>query len=408
MQLYKPNVMAQNALTMKLKLEQIVRDPEIQSRITVYENTVLEYVEALERGEVFPPVTVFDDNGTYYLVDGWHRDEAMYRCGRKEIEAEVKMGSRRDAILFSVGVNSNHGLRRSTKDKRKAVMTLLHDPEWVKWSDHEIAGRCHVSQPFVSNLRTTDPKTLSDTRMVRRGKSTYRMKVGKTAEGKAEDAEETFPQWFARTAGEADRKQHFHYFDTGKELLLSNKANTLLIRVPYMGSLPVRAKEEHRSWKLDLEKVWSKYLPKKGRAISMSADLFKLLEDDLSHVEIGKKRGGPLVAVQQDLYSGTNIRVQSQSHESLTLIDPEAEVKPFAVRTMDIKCLFQFSPNYLFYLQDELPWLFFECIYSPDRHAGTRFSLSPGSCIGEHDEDVMSGILGLCSYDELGKDWPNN
>ena len=128
--------MAQNALTMKLKLEQIVRDPDVQARITVYENTVLEYIESLERGEVFPPVTVFDDNGTYYLVDGWHRDEAMYRCGRKEIEAEVKMGSRRDAILFSVGVNSNHGLRRSNEDKRKAVMTLLHNPEWVKWSDH--------------------------------------------------------------------------------------------------------------------------------------------------------------------------------------------------------------------------------------------------------------------------------
>ena len=67
--------MAQNALTMKLKLEQIVRDPDVQARITVYENTVLEYMEALERGEVFPPVTVFDDKiETEVLlgaVQGW-------------------------------------------------------------------------------------------------------------------------------------------------------------------------------------------------------------------------------------------------------------------------------------------------------------------------------------------------
>ena len=81
------------------------------------------------------------------------------------------------------------------------------------------------------------------------------------------------------------------------------------------------------------------------------------------------------MAVQQDLYSGTKINVQSQGNESLTLIDPEAVIEPFAVRTIDIKCLFQFSPNYLFYLQDESPWLFFECIYSPDRHAGVRFDV---------------------------------
>ena len=148
-----------------------------------------------------------------------------------------------------------------------------------------------MSQPFVSNLRTTDPITLSDTRIVRRGNSIYEMKVGNTT-GQAEDGKETFLQWFARTAGVADKKQHFHYYYTSKEILLSNKDNTLLIRVPYVSSLPVKSKEKDRSWKSDLQQIWSKYQPKRGRAISMSEDLFKLLEDDLSHVEIGKKRGG--------------------------------------------------------------------------------------------------------------------
>lgn len=42
---------------------------------------------------------------------------------------------------------------RSAADKRRAVMTLLGDPESRQWSDREIARRCQVSQPFVSKLR---------------------------------------------------------------------------------------------------------------------------------------------------------------------------------------------------------------------------------------------------------------
>jgi len=33
-------------------------------------------------------------------------------------------------MLFTISVNADHGLPRSNADKRKAVMTLLQDPEW--------------------------------------------------------------------------------------------------------------------------------------------------------------------------------------------------------------------------------------------------------------------------------------
>lgn len=44
-------------------------------------------------------------------------------------------------------------LRRSNLDKRKAVETLLNDPEWSQWSDREIARRCAVGHPLVSSIR---------------------------------------------------------------------------------------------------------------------------------------------------------------------------------------------------------------------------------------------------------------
>jgi hypothetical protein len=62
-------------------------------------------------------------------------------------------GTQRDAILHAVGANANHGLRRTNADKIKAVLTLLKDSEWRQWSDTEIAKKCRVSQPFVSNKR---------------------------------------------------------------------------------------------------------------------------------------------------------------------------------------------------------------------------------------------------------------
>jgi N6-adenosine-specific RNA methylase IME4 len=71
----------------------------------------------------------------------------------KAINADARQGTRRDAVLFSVGANASHGLRRTHEDKRQAVRTLLEDEEWSKWSDAEIARRTGTSHPFVGEQR---------------------------------------------------------------------------------------------------------------------------------------------------------------------------------------------------------------------------------------------------------------
>jgi hypothetical protein len=53
----------------------------------------------------------------------------------------------------SLGANSEHGLRRTNDDKRCAVSLLLHDAEWVEWSNREIARRCVVDHKTVAKLR---------------------------------------------------------------------------------------------------------------------------------------------------------------------------------------------------------------------------------------------------------------
>ncbi len=106
-------------------------------------------------GAVFPPVVVFFDGLEYWLADGFHRVNAAIQAGIEHINVDVKEGDKRDALLYAVGANSSHGLRRTNEDKRNAVLLLLNDPEWREWSNVEIAKACAVSHTFVNNLRSS-------------------------------------------------------------------------------------------------------------------------------------------------------------------------------------------------------------------------------------------------------------
>ena len=76
----------------------------------------------------------------------------------------MRQGTRRDAILFSVGANASHGLRRTNQDKRRAVETLLRDEEWGAWSNSEIARRCGVHHSTVADLRPSLSVSASEPR----------------------------------------------------------------------------------------------------------------------------------------------------------------------------------------------------------------------------------------------------
>lgn len=87
-------------------------------------------------------------------ADGFHRVRGYVLAGRSEIPADIRQGSKRDAVLFSVGANATHGLRRSNADKRRAVEVLLKDEEWGRWPVRKIADVCGVSHNFVADVRS--------------------------------------------------------------------------------------------------------------------------------------------------------------------------------------------------------------------------------------------------------------
>ena len=137
-----------------LNLDEIRIDGGTQPRIAIDEKTVADYAELLTNGTEFPPVVVFYDGTTYWLADGFHRYFANKRTKRDNLQAEIHKGTQRDAILYSVGANATHGMRRSNHDKHKAILTLLEDKQWTQWSDSEIAKRCGVSPTTVGAQRS--------------------------------------------------------------------------------------------------------------------------------------------------------------------------------------------------------------------------------------------------------------
>ena len=141
----------------RIAIASIQRDKLTQQRTSLNHEIVIEYAEAMKNGAKFPPIKVMFDGSKYHLYDGFHTTEAYFSNGETRIEAEITEGTQRDAILASVGANYDHGLRRSNADKRKAVMTLLEDEEWCKWSNVQIAKTCKVSEYLVRKIKNEQP-----------------------------------------------------------------------------------------------------------------------------------------------------------------------------------------------------------------------------------------------------------
>lgn len=139
--------------TINLSLDDITAHPDVQARAELNEEVIEEYAVSMRLGEKFPAVVVFFDGDAYWLSDGFHRYEAAKRAPVQLLDAQMRLGGKREAMLYSAGANATHGLRRTNADKRKAVVMLLKDEEWGQWNDAEIARRANVSPMTVGRLR---------------------------------------------------------------------------------------------------------------------------------------------------------------------------------------------------------------------------------------------------------------
>lgn len=160
-----------------INIKTIRIDGGTQSRVELNQETVAEYAQAFTDGAEFPPVVVFFDGASYWLADGFHRYFGALDAGESAIDAEIRTGTQRDAVLYSWGANDKHGLPRSNADKRNIVTAILKDEQGRQWSDNKIAKDFGFSHPFVGNVRRS-LETVSSEKSAER---TYTTKHGTTA-----------------------------------------------------------------------------------------------------------------------------------------------------------------------------------------------------------------------------------
>jgi hypothetical protein len=122
-----------------------------QVRESTSDAKVTEYAEAINGGAAFPPIVVFFDGETYWLADGFHRVAACEKAGVADVLAEVREGTREDALWFALSANKRHGLPMSNADKQRAIrLALAAKPNE---SDRAIAAHIGVSPTTVARVK---------------------------------------------------------------------------------------------------------------------------------------------------------------------------------------------------------------------------------------------------------------
>ena len=86
-----------------LRIDDLLADAPIESEAHLDAARVESYAQMLE---ALPPVVVFDTPEGMLLADGYHRVAAARHRGWETVEAEVRRGSRHDALRYAATVGA--------------------------------------------------------------------------------------------------------------------------------------------------------------------------------------------------------------------------------------------------------------------------------------------------------------
>jgi site-specific DNA-methyltransferase (adenine-specific) len=133
-----------------LAIADIVRDDlNLQIRDGLDDRLVSTYAEYLDD---LPLVDVYDVDGLYLLIDGYHRIEAAARCNRTEIDVMLYTGkSYYDAMWDAGAANAKHGQRLNGHGKERLVINRLR--AYPERSNRWVAKGIGVSKDYVERIR---------------------------------------------------------------------------------------------------------------------------------------------------------------------------------------------------------------------------------------------------------------
>ena len=116
-----------------IPIDRIVVDERFQIRSGLTEDYVKKYTLRYKVEAELPPIEVADVDGAYFLIDGFHRLEALRRLGRTQATARIRALPDLNAVLWEgFEINSRHGVHYSKEERRRGFKLYLK------------MGRCYV------------------------------------------------------------------------------------------------------------------------------------------------------------------------------------------------------------------------------------------------------------------------
>lgn len=140
--------------TKPLHLAKIKVESWLQPRDALDIEAIADYTRIFKecKESPFPPWRVFLIDGKHYLTRGFHRMAAAKTANRSTHICEVVKGTRQEALVDAASSNADNGVRRTNKDKRRAVLMLLTGTNAPQWPNRVIAKTTSTSHQFVNVL----------------------------------------------------------------------------------------------------------------------------------------------------------------------------------------------------------------------------------------------------------------
>lgn len=119
-----------------LKISKLEFDSELYPRMKTGWQTAYQYAQAMKAGSEFPSILVGSLDRKHYVIDGWHRIEALKMLKENYVHAIIKpFESKKEMFAEAVRVNSKHGRPLSVQEK----VRIIHKLGELKFSLKEIS-----------------------------------------------------------------------------------------------------------------------------------------------------------------------------------------------------------------------------------------------------------------------------
>jgi ParB-like chromosome segregation protein Spo0J len=92
----------------RLRIADLLANSPVDPQVHLDAERVARYAEDLD---TLPPIVVFSTEGGLLVADGYHRLAAARLRGKETVEAEIRHGTRHDALRYAAAVGAaQHGI----------------------------------------------------------------------------------------------------------------------------------------------------------------------------------------------------------------------------------------------------------------------------------------------------------